>query len=91
MPGSREHDLAAEVARIRTETSGDLGVCGATLAASFLRLGLIDEYRLFVRPIVLGGGRPYFPSLEQPLELRLAESKVFSDGVAFLRYERTRK
>ena len=54
------------VARTKQEVQGDLGVCGPTLAASFLQRGLIDEYRLFVRPIVLGGGKPYLRRSTDP-------------------------
>lgn len=51
--------------------------CGPTLAGSFMQRGLIDEYRLFVRPIVLGGGKPYFTALDRPISLRLAETRAF--------------
>jgi dihydrofolate reductase len=53
-----------------------------------MKLGLIDEYRLFVRPIVLGGGKPYLPLLDRPLSVRLAETRTFAGGVVLLRYER---
>jgi dihydrofolate reductase len=81
-------DVGAEVAKLKQEVDGDLGVCGATLAASLMRLGLIDEYRLFVRPIVLGGGKPYFPALKLPVNVKLVESRTLSGGVVLLRYER---
>jgi dihydrofolate reductase len=81
-------DIRAEVAKLKQEVQGDLGVCGPTLAASFMNLGLVDEYRLFVRPIVLGGGKPYFPLLDRPLSVRLAETRTFAGGVVLLRYER---
>ena len=63
-------------------------MCGPTLAATFMQRGLIDEYRLFVRPIVLGGGKPYFTALDRPIALRLAETRAFPGGVVLLRYER---
>jgi dihydrofolate reductase len=81
-------DVGAEGATLKEQVDGDLGVCGATLAASLMKLGLIDEYRLFVRPIALGGGKPYFPPLERPLNVRLVETRMFSGGVVLLRYER---
>jgi dihydrofolate reductase len=81
-------DVAAEVARTKQEVRGDLGVCGPTLAATFMQRGLIEEYRLFVRPIVLGGGKPYFTALDGPIALRLAETRAFPGGVVLLRYER---
>ncbi len=83
-------DIRAEVAKAKREFDGDLGVCGAGLAASFIADDLVDEYRLYVRPIVLGGGKPYFPKLDRPLDLRLVESRAFPDGVVRLRYDRPR-
>jgi len=53
-----------------------------------MRLGLIDEYQLFVHPIVLGGGTPYFPALDAPITLRLVETRTFSSGVVYLSYQR---
>ena len=51
---------------------------------------LIDEYRQFVNPVILGGGTPYFTPLAKPLDLRLTESRTFGSGVVYLRYQRTR-
>jgi dihydrofolate reductase len=80
-------DIGAEVARLKQNVDGDLGLCGPTLAASFMKLGLIDEYRLFVRPIVLGGGKPYFAPIDRPLTVRLVETRTFPGGVVLLRYQ----
>src|SRR5215218_2993451 len=54
--------VAEEVARLREQPGKDLAVGGAGLASTLMKLGLIDEYRLFVSPVVLGGGTPYFRS-----------------------------
>lgn len=83
-----QDDIGVEVARLKKQVEGDLGLGGSILAATFVQRGLIDEYRLFVRPIVLGGGKPYFPALDRPLNLRLVETRTFSGGVVLLRYER---
>jgi dihydrofolate reductase len=83
-----QEDIGAEVARLKQQVEGDLGLGGSTLAATFMKLGLIDEYRMFVRPIVLGGGKPYFAHLDRPLNLRLVETRTFASGVVLLRYER---
>ena len=74
------------LASIRREFSGDIDVGGATLAAEFIRRGLIDEYRLVVHPVVIGAGTPYFPRLDRPLPLRLADTHQFSSGVTWLAY-----
>jgi len=86
-----EEDVAAEVAKCKQQVEGDLGLGGSTLAATFMKLGLIDEYRLFVRPIVLGDGKPYFPPLDRPLNVRLVETRTFTGGVVLLRYERSER
>ena len=82
----RGDDVAEELARIRSEFSGDLNVGGATLAASFVRRGLVDEYRLVVHPVVLGAGTPFFPPLESPLRLRQVDTHRFASGVAYQAY-----
>ena len=81
-------NIAAEVARLKARPGKDISVGGPTLAASLMRLGLIDEYQLFVHPIVLGGGTPFFPALDDPITLRLVETRTFGSGVVYLRYQR---
>ena len=82
----RDGDVGEELERLRTEFDGDIGVAGATLAASFIRRGLVDEFRLVVHPVAIGGGTPYFPSLDTPIRLRFIESRAFRLGVHYLRY-----
>jgi len=53
-----------------------------------MKLGLIDEYRPFVHPVVLGGGTPYFPPLEERINLQLVETRTFGSGVIYVRYRR---
>ena len=74
------------VASLKAEF-GDLSVGGPDLAASFMRRGLIDEYGLFVQPIILGRGAPFFPPLDRPIQLRLLETRRFTSGVVYLRYQ----
>jgi dihydrofolate reductase len=84
-------DLAKEIAGFRDQPGeGVVSVAGAGLAAAAIAEDLIDEYRQFVRPIVLGGGTPYFPPLPKSLDLRLVESRSFDSGVVYLRYQRPR-
>ncbi|HEX6460457.1 MAG TPA: dihydrofolate reductase family protein [Thermoleophilaceae bacterium] len=73
--------LEAEVARLKREAGGDIGLGGAGLAGSAAQLGLIDEYELFVYPVVLGGGTPFFPPLDHRIELELVETRAI--GPAF--------
>ena len=80
-------DIAQELARLRTEFDGDMDVSGATLAASFIRRGLVDEYRLLVHPVVLGAGTRFFPEVASPIPLRRTETRRFDSGVMYVGYE----
>jgi dihydrofolate reductase len=79
--------VAEEVARLKAQPGKDLAVGGAGLAATFIELGLVDEYRLFVSPAVLGGGKPFFPPLDHRIDLELVETRTFA-RVVYLRYAR---
>jgi dihydrofolate reductase len=81
--------VAEEVAKLKEQPGKDLAVGGAGLAATFIKLGLIDEYRLFVNPVVVGGGTPYFPALEDRIDLELLETRTFGSRVVYVRYART--
>jgi dihydrofolate reductase len=80
--------VAEEVARLKEEPGKDVSVGGAGLAATLIKLDLIDEYGLFVNPVVLGGGTPYFPPLDQRINLELEETRAFGSRVVYLRYRR---
>jgi dihydrofolate reductase len=67
----------------------DVAVGGATLAAEFTRLGLVDEYQVFVHPVVLGSGIPFFPPLDERIGLELLETRTFGSRVVYLHYRRT--
>ena len=78
--------IAGEVARLREQPGGDIAVGGAGLAAGVIRLGLMDEYHLFVNPVVVGGGTPFFPTLDAPIDVELVETRTFASRVVYLRY-----
>jgi dihydrofolate reductase len=80
--------VAEEVAKLKDQPGKDLAVGGAGLASTFVKLGLIDEYRLFVSPVVLGGGTPYFPALDERINLELVETQTFGSRVVYVRYRR---
>src|SRR5436305_2023228 len=75
-----------EVARLKAQPGKDLEVGGAGLASTLIDAGLVDDYRLFVSPVVLGAGTPYFPALDKRLELELVETRTFASRVVYLRY-----
>ena len=77
-----------EIARLKDQPGGDMAIGGADLAASFMRLGLVDELYLYVHPIVLGQGTPLFKPLDAPAEFAFVATRPFDNGVVLLRYER---
>lgn len=79
--------LAQEIERLRTEPgAGDIAIGGATLAAQAAELDLIDEYRIRVCPVLLGGGIPYFARDERRVHLELVETRTFDSGVVYFRH-----
>ena len=80
-------DPVQEVQALKQQDGGPIGVGGATLAASLTAHGVIDEYRLFVSPVVLGGGKPFFAGGTH-IELELVETRTFGSRVVYLRYRR---
>lgn len=81
-------DIAGEITKLKAKSGDDISIGGPNLASAFMRLGLIDEYRLYLQPVVLGAGTPFFPALSDPIHLRLVETRTFGSGVIYLRYER---
>jgi len=82
--------VSDEVVELKAQPGGDLSLGGADLAAAFMEHDLIDEYRLYVHPIVIGRGKPLFPPSDTKIDLQLTESRAFGNGVVLLRYERPR-
>jgi dihydrofolate reductase len=78
---------ADEVARLKAQPGFDMSVGGPKTAATFMPLGLIDEYRVCVHPVILGAGTRFFPPLDDRIGLKLLETRTFGSGVVFLRYE----
>ena len=79
-----EDDIEAAIRGMKAQLVGEIAVAGPNLAKSLTDLGLIDEYRLYFRPIVLGGGTPFFAGPRPPL--RLVASDVVGEDVVRLTY-----
>ena len=77
-------DPAEELARLE----GDIAVGGAGLAATLVERGLVDEFRVFVNPVIVGGGTPFFPALDHRTDLELVETRTFGSRVTYARYRR---
>jgi dihydrofolate reductase len=85
-------DPFEEMLERKAETGKNMLMIGSpTLAQEFMRLGLIDEYRLNVNPIILGSGKRLFAENEFTITLELIESKAFSTGVQALHYNLLKK
>jgi dihydrofolate reductase len=80
-------DVPGAVAKIKRESTKDVFLFGsADLAASLIPHGLIDEFRIAVKPVILGGGTPLFKPGER-VKLKLLDSKPMSTGIVIVRYE----
>jgi dihydrofolate reductase len=81
-------NLHDEILKLKQEEGKDIHTGGVTLASQLAELGLIDEYRFVVHPIVVGEGRRSFEgiNLQEKLKLKLVESKIFKSGGVALRY-----
>ena len=79
-----EGDIGAAISGLKAQLVGEMEVAGPDLAGSLTNLGLIDEYRLYLRPIVLGRGTPFFVGARPPL--RLVASDLVGEDVIRLTY-----
>jgi dihydrofolate reductase len=80
--------LVEDVVRLKAQPGGDLWLGGAEVAGVFMRLDLIDEYRIYVHPVLIGQGKPMFPPIARHTPLTLTGTQTFGNGVALLRYAR---
>jgi len=81
-------NLRDEILRLKQERGGNILVGGVSLPSQLVELGLVDEYRFVISPIVAGAGRRLLEgvSLQERLQLRLVESKILKSGSVALRY-----
>jgi dihydrofolate reductase len=80
--------VAEEVAAALAASDRDVEIGGAGLAAAAIGLGLVDEFRMFRNPVVVGGGTPFLPSLPEAVPLELVETRTFGSRVVYERYRR---
>ena len=83
-------DAVTEITRLKSEGGGPMDIGGATLAAAAMRAGLIDEYVMVTHPVLVGGGTPFFTTLDSWVNLELVETRAFAGGVLLTRYETRR-
>jgi dihydrofolate reductase len=77
-------DFEAVIRGLKADLAGEIAVAGPELAGSLTKLGLIDEYQIYLRPVVLGRGKPYFAVAPPPL--RLAANDVIAESAIRLTY-----
>lgn len=75
-----------EVRQLKEQPGKDIEVGGAALASTLIQAGLVDEYRIYIQPIILGAGTSMFPPMSEVTRLHLVETQTFSSGVIFVRY-----
>jgi dihydrofolate reductase len=81
-------NVAAEVSRLKRQPSRDLLlICGPKLLSTLVGLGLVDEFRILVRPMVLGRGKALFGDVPESLRLKHVSTRVFQSGVVMHHYE----
>jgi dihydrofolate reductase len=80
--------IPEEVEKLKAQPGGDLSLGGADLAGAFIRAGLIDEYKLYVHPIIIGKGKPLFTPSGPKITLRLLDTRAFGNGVLQLHYRK---
>ena len=84
--------LAEEISQLKQQPGKDLALFGsANLLATLMQLDLIDEHRIMVNPIVLGGGHPLFKPAKDRLDLKLVQTRAFGNGNVLLCYQPDRK
>jgi dihydrofolate reductase len=80
---------AEEVSKLKQMPGKDMVILGSSiLASSLLQRGLVDEYRVILQPVVIGGGSPLFKDIAERIQLKLIAAKAFGSGVVLLRYQR---
>jgi dihydrofolate reductase len=82
------HNIESEIRKLKQELGKDMWLYGgAKLISTFMSLGLVDEYRLSVHPVILGTGKPLFEGLQKRTKLTLTDVRTYSSGVVQLKYQ----
>jgi dihydrofolate reductase len=81
-------DIEGEVAGLKRGPGKDIVIYGSgSIVSALAQAGLIDEYRIFVNPVVLGSGKPQFGDINDRINLKLLSTKTFGNGLVLLCYE----
>jgi len=81
-------NIAEEIAKLKQQPGKDMAIFGSgSIVSTLTQLGLIDEYRIMVNPVVLGNGKPLFKDIHDKLNLKLLRTKTFRSGNIMLCYQ----
>ena len=82
-----KENIAKEISKLKRQPGKDMVIYGSgSIVSALAQAGLIDEYRIFVNPIVLGSGKPLFKDIKNRLNLKLLNTKTFGNGLVLLCY-----
>ena len=79
--------IAEEILKMKEQPGKDIGIGGTSIVTVLAPLGLIDEYRILVVPVVLGSGKPLFKDIKNSINLKLRKTKTFGSGLVLLDYQ----
>ncbi len=81
-------NIAEEITILKRQPGKDMVIYGSgSIVSTLSQLGLIDDYRLFVNPVILGSGKPLFKDLKNRINLKLLDAKTFASGTVSLHYQ----
>jgi dihydrofolate reductase len=84
-------NIAEEISKMKTQPGKDMVIFGSgSIVSTFMQLGLIDEYRIIVNPVVLGNGNPLFKGINDKQNLKLLNTRVLGSGIVILYYAHQR-
>ncbi|WP_110588389.1 dihydrofolate reductase family protein [Microbacterium suaedae] len=84
-------DYEEEIAAFMAEVGGDVEIGGPDVASQAIVTGLVDEFRIFRSPIIVGGGTPLLPHVADPIPLELVETRTFASRIVYERYRRAER
>jgi len=87
-----KENIADEIAKLKQQPGKDMVIFGGVgIVSTFIKLGLVDEYRLRVHPVALGSGKPLFKDIKDRMKLKLLKCEKFNSGVVALHYQPEKK
>jgi dihydrofolate reductase len=83
-----KENIAEEILKMKQQPGKDMVIFGSgSIVSTFMQLGLIDEYRIIMNPVVLGNGKPLFKGIKDKHNLKLLKTKVLGSGIVILYYQ----